>query len=70
MIQKTILLLVLIYVFYRFNITPITTIVHHLLVYWNIFVYTITHIKDNHSAVYVSLPFILVALLVWDTEDA
>jgi len=64
MIKKTISILILLYLFYKLDVVPIVVVVQHLLVYWNIFMYTILTLKDNHPVIYMLLPFILIWLLL------
>lgn len=68
--NRTLCIIVLTYIFYKLQVAVLVAVIHTLLLYWNIYIYHITTLKENHPALYIVLPFILVYLLLWREKDA
>lgn len=62
--QRTAYIIILTYILYQLHVEPIVSIVQNILIYWNIAIYTVTTLKENHPVIYIMLPFILVWLLL------
>lgn len=70
MLTKTFLIVIALYISYRLNVTPIVDFLQHFFVYWNIFVYTVTTLRQNHPALYIALTPLLIWLLAYKDTDA